>query len=51
MYQTARDDRNTLNQADNVLWSPKISFCSQLLLGLFSICGGTAILVTVNIYI
>jgi hypothetical protein len=48
MYQTAKNDTNTINQADNILWSPKISFCSQLLLGLFSICGGTAILVTVN---
>lgn len=47
VQQTARDETNLINQTSKIIWSPEISFFSRILLGLFSICGGSAILVTV----
>jgi hypothetical protein len=43
-----RNERNS--QENKSIWSSRVSYCSRLLLGLFSICGGTAILVTVYIF-
>jgi hypothetical protein len=41
----------SISQENSSIWSSRVSYHSEFLLGLFSICGGTAILVTVCIFL